>query len=103
MATALAPVKADEPTEIQEDGKLVLPSEVRDALDAKRPEDILLFESDQGVLVTTRKRYLNWVLDRIGEGLPDDVTLEELIESGREIRGELFEEYYGVGKTGEGH
>jgi hypothetical protein len=96
MVAALAPVKADEQPTIQDDRKLVLPSEVSDALDVHRSEDVLLFESEQGVLVTTRKRYLNWVLDRIGEGLPDDVTLDNLIESGREIRGDIIRERYGL-------
>ena len=37
-------------------------------------------------------------LDRIGEALREQgITLEELIESGREFRGQIFEEEYGLG------
>jgi hypothetical protein len=36
-------------------------------------------------------------LDRIGKALKErGVTLEELIESGREVRGQIIEEEYGL-------
>ena len=46
---------------------------------------------------TPTEREANDLLDRIGEALrATGVTLEELIESGREIRGELIAEEYGI-------
>ncbi|GEM_PF-5439616 len=42
-------------------------------------------------------RQTNAMLDAIGEALREQgVTLDELIESGREIRGKLIEEQYGI-------
>ena len=44
---------------------------------------------------------VNKALDRIGENLRQEgLTLEELIESGREIRAELIREQYGSPNKG---
>ena len=80
-----------------DDGTLTIPSEVREALSAKPGAEFVLLETEQGVLVTTRRRIVNWALDSIGEELrANGVTLEELIESGREIRKDLLWEMYGI-------
>jgi len=48
-------------------------------------------------MTTPTEREVNDLLDRIGEALrATGVTLEELIESGREIRGQLIAEKYGI-------
>lgn len=48
-------------------------------------------------MTTPTEREVNEALDRIGEALrATGVTLEELIESGREIRGQLIAEKYGI-------
>ena len=48
-------------------------------------------------MTTPTEAEANAVLDRIGEALrATGVTLEELIESGREIRWELIKEKYGL-------
>ena len=40
---------------------------------------------------------MDWALDSIGEELrANGVTLDELIESGREIRKDLLREMYGI-------
>lgn len=80
-----------------DDGTLTIPSEVREALGAKPGAEYVLLETEQGVLVTTRRRIVDWALNAIGEELRENgVTLEELIESGREIRGDLLWEMYGM-------
>lgn len=95
MVAALEPVAARQSAKSQEDGTLVLPAEVRDALEIRADEDVLLFETEQGILVTTRARLFMWALDGIGDIMRDSgETLEEWIEAGAKIRGELVEEWY---------
>jgi len=80
-----------------DDGTLTIPSEVREALGAKPGAEYVLLETEQGVLLTTRVKIMNWALDSIGEELrANGVTLEELIASGREIRKDLLWEMYGI-------
>lgn len=50
-------------------------------------------ETEQRVLITPQEVIAMDALDRIGEVLRQrGIRLEELIESGREIRGQLLEE-----------
>lgn len=81
---------------IRGDGNLELSDEERDALGVGPGDGVLKGTTDQGILVMTPRQYIDWVFDRVGEGLPDDVTLDELIESGRELREELLYEHYGI-------
>ena len=99
MATAMSTTMS---INVSPDGMDTLSTELRDRLGVEEGGEIVLVDSKDGVLLMTKRGFVDYALDRLGEGLPDDLTLEDLIESGREIRGELFEEYYGVGKTGEG-
>jgi hypothetical protein len=58
---------------------------------------VAVTETPEGVLITPQEVIAMKLLDQIGEALRErGVTLEELIESGREIRGQLLEEEYGI-------
>ena len=82
-------------TTILPDGTLVLSDEERVAAGVGPEGHALLVTTDQGVLITTRAKLFLSALERIGDGLrANGVTLEELIESGAQIREELVEEYY---------
>jgi len=65
--------------------------------------DVVVFEeTEQGLLVSPREALLMRLLDEIGEELKErGVTLEELMERGREIRGGLLKEMYGIEADGE--
>jgi len=95
MVAALEPVVAKQPVKTPDDGTLVLPKEAAQTLGSFSAEDVLLFKTEQGILVTTREMLLDWALDGIGVAMRESgETLEELIESGREIREELIAERY---------
>lgn len=95
MDTTLERVAETQAVELAEDRRLVLPPEVAEVLGEFNPEDVLLFKTEQGILVTTRLNLLNWALDGIGAGLREaGVTLEDLMESGAEIRQQIYEERY---------
>jgi len=101
MDTTLERVAQTQAVELAEDRRLVLPSEVAEVLGEFSPDDVLLFKTEQGVLVTTREMLLGWALDGIGAVIRDSgETLEELIESGREIREELIAERYAARSSG---
>jgi hypothetical protein len=53
---------------------------------------VAFVETEQGVLISPQETIAMDALDRIGEALKEKgLTLEELMESGREIRGKLLE------------
>jgi AbrB family looped-hinge helix DNA binding protein len=82
---------------IQENGQITLPAEWRDKYHLKTGDEITFVETDNGLVIVPSQVLMNAALDDIGEALQGDgVTLEELIESGREIRGELLKELYGI-------
>lgn len=82
---------------VQEKGQVTLPVEVRKKLGIKKGDVVAVVDTPQGVLITRQEVLATAALDRIGEALRErGVTLEELIESGREIRGALIKEHYGI-------
>jgi hypothetical protein len=54
---------------------------------------VSFIETDQGLLVVPREVMALEALDRIGQALKErGITLDEMIESGREIRQDLYNE-----------
>ena len=81
---------------VQEKGQVTLPTELRKKLGLKKGDLVEVAETPQGLLITPQQAVATRALDEIGAALRErGVTLEELIESGREIRGELITEQYG--------
>jgi len=80
---------------VQEKGQITIPAEIRKKLGLKRGDLVAFVETEQGVLISPQEIIAMDALDRIGEILKrEGLTLEELMESGREIRGELLEKEY---------
>lgn len=78
---------------LQENGQITLPSEWREKYGLKKGDVITFEETDQGLLVTPQKLLAMNLLDEIGAALKDKgITLNELLESGREIRKEMADE-----------
>ena len=81
---------------VQEKGQVTLPTELRRKLGLKKGDLVEVSETPQGLLITPQQAVATRALDEIGAALRErGVTLEELIESGREIRGELITDEYG--------
>lgn len=75
---------------IQEKGQVTIPVELRRRLGLKKGDLVAFFETEEGILITPQELVAMKALDRIGEILKvQGLTLEELIESGRKIRGQL--------------
>jgi AbrB family looped-hinge helix DNA binding protein len=81
---------------VQEKGQVTLPTELRKKLGLKKGDLVAVEETPTGLLITPQKVVALQALDRIGEVLREQgLTLEELIDSGAEIREELVREQYG--------
>jgi len=80
---------------IQENGQITLPAEWRRRYGLKKGDAVVLKETEEGLLISPKEAQILSLLDEIGESLKaKGITLEELIESGREIRQELYDEKY---------
>lgn len=82
---------------IQEKGQVTLPADIRRRLGLKKGDLVAVEGTPEGVLITPQAVMAMKALDEIGKALRDQgLSLEELIESGREERGELLRELYGI-------
>lgn len=82
---------------VQDKGQVTIPSGIRKKLGLKKGDLVAFVETDKGVVITPREVVAMEAIEKIGEILRENgVTLEEWMESGREIRGQLIEEEYGL-------
>ena len=80
---------------IQENGQVTLPIEFRRRYNLKKGDAVVFKETEEGLLISPKEALVMNLLDEIAEGLEArGITLEELIESGREIRQEIYDEKY---------
>jgi len=81
---------------IQENGQVTLPMAFRKRYGLKKGDVVVFKETDEGLLISPRALLAMKLMDELGDALREKgVSLEELIESGREIRQELYDERYG--------
>ena len=82
---------------IQEKGQVTLPAAVRKRLGLKKGDLVAVVATPDGVLITPQEVVASKALDEIGAILREQgVSLEELIEGGRDGRDELVRELYGI-------
>lgn len=82
---------------LQESGSVTLPADFRRKYGLKPGDEISFIETEDGLLISTRETLIDKVLDEIGDALrSEEVSLEDLMESGREIRGKLLQDRYGI-------
>jgi len=80
---------------VQEKGQITLPASIRKRLGLKKGDLVAVEETPEGVLITPQALLALRDLDRMGAALRDQgVTLEDWLESGRQIREELYREKY---------
>jgi AbrB family looped-hinge helix DNA binding protein len=82
---------------VQEKGQVTIPAEIRKKWGLKKGDLVAFVETEQGVMISPQEVIAAQALDQIGQILKEKgLTLEELMETGQEIRGELIEEAYGL-------
>jgi len=80
---------------VQKKGQVTIPIELRRKLGIEEGGVVAFIETKDGILISPRQVLTMEALNRIGEALKKQgISLEELIESGREIRGQIVEEEY---------
>jgi len=84
-------------SKVQKKGQVTIPIEIRESLGIQEGDFVAFIQTEEGVLISPQSIVAMRSLDQIGQALKEQgITLEELIESGRDIRGELIKEKYGL-------
>ena len=82
---------------VQEKGQVTIPLEIRQKLNLKKGDLVTFVETENGVIIKPAEIIVSEALDEIGKALKEKgINLEELLDQGREIRGDLLEEEYGI-------
>ena len=80
---------------VQEKGQVSIPQEIRKKLGLKRGDLVAVMETPEGVFITPQQVVATKAFDRIGDILKEQgLSLEELIASGRQARGDILQETY---------
>ena len=80
---------------VQEKGQVTIPLEIRQKLNLKKGDLVTFVETEKGVVIKPAEVVVIEALDQIGQALKEKgLSLEDLIERGREIREELVEKEY---------
>jgi len=84
-----------ESVRVQAKGQVTIPTKIRKKLNLRKGDRVMFIETKEGVLIKPAEVLLTEALDEMGKALKEEgITLEEWIERGREIRGQLLEEMY---------
>ena len=82
---------------VQKKGQVTIPVEMRDKLGLKEGDLVAFIETDEGILISRQEVLAMRALDRIGAVLKEQgISLDELMESGRDERGKIIKEKYGL-------
>ncbi|MFM7172650.1 MAG: AbrB/MazE/SpoVT family DNA-binding domain-containing protein [Caldilinea sp.] len=82
---------------VQKKGQVTIPAEMRDKLGLKEGDLVAFIETDDGILISPQEMLAMHALDRIGAALKEQgISLDELIESGREERSKIIKEKYNL-------
>ena len=77
---------------VQEKGQITIPAEIRRKWGLRKGDLVAFVETEAGVVISPQEVIAMESLDQIGKILREKgVTLKELIESGREVRGKITE------------
>ena len=82
---------------VQEKGQVTIPRAIRRKMKLKKGDLVMFVETKTGVEIRPAEVVLAGALSEIGAALREKgITLEDMIERGREIRDQLTEEEYQV-------
>ena len=82
---------------VQAKGQITIPVEIRQKLGLEKGDVVAFVETERGVLISPQEVVAMDALDQIGEVLKEQgLSLEEMMASGREMRGRLLKEEYGL-------
>lgn len=78
-------------------GQVALPVDLREKLGLRRGDIVAVIETPNGLLLTSQRAAVERDLARVDTELREHgVSLDEMVESGREIRAAIARERYGL-------
>jgi AbrB family looped-hinge helix DNA binding protein len=87
-------------TLVQAKGQVTIPAEIRERLQLKKGDRVAFIETENGVFIQPAEVVISAAFNSIGKELEKkELSLEQLIESGRNFREDLLEEEYKLGKS----
>lgn len=82
---------------VQKKGQVTIPLEIRQKLNLRQGDLVTFIETEIGVIIKPAELIVAEELDEIGAALKEKgINLNDVLKRGREIRGELTEEEYGL-------
>ena len=82
---------------VQEKGQITIPADIRRKWRLKKGDLVAFLETEGRVVISPQEVIATQALDQLGQILRQKgISLEELIDSGREMRGKLLEKEYGL-------
>ena len=82
---------------VQQRGQVTIPIELRRKIGIEEDGVLAFIETENAVLISPQEVLAMDAMDRLGKVLKErGISLEDLIESGMEIKGETVEEDYGL-------
>ena len=82
---------------VQEKGQVTIPAQIRKKLKLKKGDLVIFEEMETGMMIRPAEVLASQALVEIGKALQaKGITLEEMIERGRELRGNLIKAEYGL-------
>ncbi|GIK64908.1 MAG: hypothetical protein BroJett018_27020 [Chloroflexota bacterium] len=89
-------------TVLQADGQVALPEEWREKYGLKQGDRVLVRETPEGLLISPQTTALLDLLDDLGDDLQaQNLTLDDLLAEGRNLRADLLREQYGIEAEGD--
>ncbi len=80
---------------VQEKGQVTIPRELRERYGLTKGARVGFVETDKGILISPQEVVAMDALETIGKILEEQgLTLEDMMERGREIRGKIIEAKY---------
>lgn len=84
---------------VQEKGQVTIPTEFRRKYGIGKGDYVAFVDTGEGILIKRQEVVATELLDQIGRLLKEKgVTVDDLMESGAEIREEIAVERYGLSK-----
>ena len=82
---------------VQEKGQVTIPADIRKRLKLSKGDIVTFVQTKDGVVIKPAEIIVTEALDDIGRALKaKGISLKRLIKRGREIRGNLIKEEYGL-------
>jgi AbrB family looped-hinge helix DNA binding protein len=87
---------------VQEKGQVTIPSRIRKKLKLKKGDLVIFEETETGAVIKPAEVVVTDALDQISKALQaKGITLDDFIERGRDLRGELIANEYDLDEKAE--